>query len=313
MRRRRRPPVWLVIIGALAVLVAVAWAVRESPTVATGPGTTVASTGDPGTTTAVTTETGPKITPRRRAMARLATKKLKVTNGGGRQKLVALTFDDGPGPLTKPLLSILNRLDVKATFYVQGGNVAQYPDEIRAMVAHGHEVGIHTWSHPELTKLWGDELTDQIYDTRDVIREYGGVDPGTMRPPYGAIDDRVMNALAPARLVQVLWDVDTNDWRGYSTSHIVDHVLATATAGSIVLMHDGGTQRQATLDAVEPIVNALRAKGVEFVTVEELLERDPPKEALPPPEVTTVEPDGDTVTARASDPSVDLSETSAAE
>lgn len=301
-RGRRRPPAWLIIAAALAVMVAVAWVVRQSPTVSgdeppvttsgqvtsagadTGTATDGDTTATDGTTAQTTTEpAGPVISANRRAMARMSTKRLRITNGRGREKLVALTFDDGPGPLTKQFLSTLNRLGVKATFYVQGGLVAQYPKEMKAMVAHGHEVGIHTWNHPPLTTLYGDALTSQVYDTRDVIREYAGVDPGTMRPPYGDINDRVMRELAPARLVQVLWDVDTNDWRGHSSSTIVDHVLANATAGSIVLMHDGGTTRQATLASIEPIVNGLRAKGVEFVTVEELLVRDPPREALPKP------------------------------
>lgn len=306
-RHRRRPPIWLAIIGALVVLVAIAWAARESPSLT--PDAVSSSQAAEGvganasTASSTPTRTSPVVTPERRAMARLAMKKLRVTNGAGRKKLVALTFDDGPGPLTKQLLSTLNRLDAPSTFFVQGGLIASYPDVVKAAVRHGHELAIHTWNHPDLTGVYGDELRHQVYDTRDEIRKYAGVDPGLIRPPYGAVDDRVIRDLAPGRLVQVLWDVDTNDWQGLTSQQIVDHVLATATAGSIVLMHDGGTSRQQTLNAVEPIITGLRAKGLEPVTVSELLRADPPKEAAPP--APTVTAPSDASTAPTSDPASD--------
>lgn len=311
-RHRRRPPIWLAIIGALVVLVAAAWAVRESPSIAPD-GVTDSRAAEAAMTTAIaSTRTAPVVTPERRAMARLAKKKLRITNGSGRKKLVALTFDDGPGPLTKQLLSTLNRLDAPSTFFVQGGLIASHPEVVKAAVRHGHEIGIHTWNHPDLTGVYGDELRHQIYDTRDEIRRYAGVDPGLIRPPYGAIDDRVIRDLAPGRFVQVLWDVDTNDWRGLTPRQIVDHVLANATAGSIVLMHDGGTARRPTLDAVEPIIKGLRARGLEPVTVSELLRADPPKEAAPARATGTTAATSapmDASSAPAVDPASDLPET----
>jgi peptidoglycan/xylan/chitin deacetylase (PgdA/CDA1 family) len=270
--------------GALVVLVLAAWAVRDAP-------------GEPATQSSVTMITAaelaprgeaeevqaaapapPVVTPERRQMARMSLKRVAVTNGGGRQRLVALSLDDGPGPLTMEFLETLERLEVPATFYVQGSLLDTHTEEVRAMIAGGHEVGAHGWSHRDLTGTYGDDFEREVAGAQARIRTIAGVDPGTMRPPYGAIDDRVLRDAAPTRMLQVLWDVDTDDWRGNSAKQIADHVIANATAGSIILMHEGAPSRRPTLKALPVIVRGLRAKGLEFVTVTELLMRDPPRE-----------------------------------
>lgn len=207
-------------------------------------------------------------------MARIARGSEPIRNAGGRQRLVALTFDDGPGPWTGQVLDTLKRLDVRATFYVQGTLVEGSEELLRRIVAEGHEIGVHGWAHADLTAADDAKVRHEVGDTRDAIRRFAGVDPLTMRPPYGAVDNRVRRMMAPYRLPIVLWDVDTRDWDGRTARTIRDETIASTSAGSIVLMHDGGSDRATTLAAVAPIVRALRAKRVEFVTVSELLMRD---------------------------------------
>ncbi|HMM48173.1 MAG TPA: polysaccharide deacetylase family protein [Miltoncostaeaceae bacterium] len=269
-------------IGALGLLVAIAWVANARQASDDTPSSPVSSTVAAATTTTTGAESEaparPAVDPKRRMIARMAAANRSVANGGGHEKLVALTFDDGPGPLTMKFLALLNRLKVPATFYVQGSLLEQYPQVLKATVADGHELGVHGWGHQSLTGLYGADLQHEIVDTRDLLRSITGVDAATFRPPYGAVDERVLRDLAPQRMLSVLWDVDTNDWRGYSADQIADHVLQSTTAGSIVLMHDGGTARQQTLNSLPRMIEGLRAKGIEFVTVSELMERNPPTE-----------------------------------
>jgi peptidoglycan/xylan/chitin deacetylase (PgdA/CDA1 family) len=277
---RRRLPAWIAVIGVLTLLLGMAWAVRSASDGHEATAGTATAVEPAGVVGALPREppAQPLVTAERRAIARMSLKNVAVTNGGGREKLVALTFDDGPGPMTMQFLAVLNELGVPGTFYVQGGLVDRYPEVMRAIVAGGHEVGAHGWSHRELTKTFGDDFRQEVFGTRDRIREVAGVDPPTMRPPYGAIDDRVLAEAGPARMLQILWDVDTNDWRGGDAPEIAAHVAQKAMPGSIVLMHDGGTTRAATLNALPAMVRALQRKGIEFVTVSELMLRDPPRE-----------------------------------
>jgi len=255
------------------------------------------------------------ITPERRAMARLSRARVAVTNGGGRRPMVALTFDDGPGPLTMNVLAVLARLEATATFYVQGTMIERRPATLRAIAAGGHEIGVHGWNHGDLTGMDREEIAREVHDTRDLIREVAGVDPGTMRPAYGAVDRRVLALAAPARLVAVLWNVDTGDWRGVETEAIVRHVLENAEAGSIVLMHDGDERRRPTVRALPAIIAGLRAKGLEPVTVARLLSEDPPAElrdrpAAAAPGATT---DGEELSAPGPGPSSSAGEPGAGE
>lgn len=306
----RRPPGWLVAGALIAVLLAVAIAVRPLPEEgppADAAARTVAASAGPGVAegAARADEPGIEVTPERRAIARLSHARVAVTNGGGRSRLVALTFDDGPGPLTMNVLSVLDRLGVPATFYVQGPMIEMRPATMRAIAAGGHEIGVHGWTHADLTGMRRDDIRSEVLDTRAIIRDTAGVDPATMRPPYGAIDDRVLAALAPARMLAVLWDVDTEDWRGADEGAIARHVVDNASGGSIVLMHDGDERRVPTLRALPAIVAGLRAKGLRFATVSDLVLRDPPAGLLrrPAPAAPGTVTDGDAVSDPAPAPS----------
>jgi len=181
------------------------------------------------------------------------------------RKCVALTFDDGPdNNLTPRLLTILRENHILATFYVLGSRVVASPNIIRDMQRDGHEIGNHTWGHPDLTKLSSDAITREIERTDQALRVITGETPRTIRPPYGAINQRVRRSF---NRPFVLWDVDTLDWLHRSVSWIVNSVTSQVRPGSIVLMHD---IHPTTIAAVPLIIKQLMASGYVFATVSQL-------------------------------------------
>lgn len=186
---------------------------------------------------------------------------------------VAISFDDGPHPtLTPKLLDILKARNVKATFYVIGKNVAQYPEIVKRMVAEGHEVGNHTWNHPSLTKLSAATVANEIQKTTRAIIDACGIAPTTMRPPYGATNAALNKRMAQEfGLPVILWSVDPQDWKIRRASHVSNHLIQHTTAGDILLAHD---IHPSTVEAMPATLDALLAKGYKFATVTELLRMD---------------------------------------
>ena len=189
-------------------------------------------------------------------------------------RCVALTFDDGPGDDTGRLLNILARKQAKGTFFVVGQRVAQSGRfELRRMVGEGHEIGNHTWDHPDLTTLSPHKVRMELVRTQRVVRRATGVRMRLMRPPYGSTDRVVARQTRRLRLAQILWDVDTFDWRDRN-AEVVARRAVRVRPGSIVLMHD---IHATTVDAVPEILHRLHAKGYTFVTVSELFGAHTPK------------------------------------
>ncbi|GAA2849742.1 hypothetical protein GCM10010517_07140 [Streptosporangium fragile] len=184
-----------------------------------------------------------------------------------RIKCVALTFDDGPGPYTRPLLDVLARHRARATFFVLGRMVVDDgPGTVRRMVAEGHELGNHSWSHPVLSELSRARIRWQLLRTQLVVEQATGVRMTVMRPPYGATDLRVTAESRRQGLAQVLWNVDTLDWRDRKVSVVVRRA-ARIRPGSIVLLHD---IHPSTVTAVPRLLRRLAARGYTFVTLSEL-------------------------------------------
>jgi len=154
---------------------------------------------------------------------------------------VALTFDDGPGPIyTAQVLAILRRYGVTATFFMIGENVEKYPDVLRQVLAEGHHLGNHTWSHPDLGKRSDTQVREEIERTNDIIARAGCTQPpGLFRAPYGYFTPASFAVCADLGLRPVSWSVDPRDWSNPGTDAIVDTVLCQARTGSIVLEHDG--------------------------------------------------------------------------
>lgn len=178
--------------------------------------------------------------------------------------MVALTFDDGPGPYTLQLLEGLEKNQAKATFFMLGNRANAYPETVKRMVEIGCEVGNHSKSHVQLTKVSDAVVETEITETNSAILNASGKNPMYLRPPYGSSDDRVRGI---ANMPVVLWSVDTLDWQSRDVDQIKEAIRTTVQDGDIVLMHD---IYQTTVDAILELLPELKAEGYQFVTVSEL-------------------------------------------
>ncbi len=178
--------------------------------------------------------------------------------------MVALTFDDGPGPYTDRLLRCLEENDALATFFLVGSSVSNYRSTVARAADMGCEIGNHTWSHPSLTGLSADGIRSQMSSTNDAIRQATGKNATLMRPPYGAYNSSVLSCVGvPA----ILWSIDTRDWEHRNADRTVSNVLTQVKDGDIILMHD---IHKATVDAAERLIPELKRRGYQLVTVSEL-------------------------------------------
>ena len=192
-------------------------------------------------------------------------------------RTVALTFDDGPGPATPQVLDVLQRAGVRATFFVVGQDAAANPEMLQRIVAGGHVLGDHTWSHrmPSASAGWKrSRLTGEIEHTRRAILDATGLEPCLFRPPGGIVKGAKTVAHA-AGLSMVLWSVDTRDWapskdrRKFSTIIRKRAALGLTEEHPVILLHDGGGNREATVAALPELINDYRAQGYRFVTFDE--------------------------------------------
>ncbi len=208
---------------------------------------------------------------------------------------IAMTFDDGPhGANTPRLLDMLKQRGIKATFFVVGQCAAEFPDIMKRIVAEGHEIASHSWSHPLLSKMGEESVSDQLQKTHDIIRHTTGVEPKIMRPPFGAFTPN-QRAWANKKWGYkiIMWDVDPLDWKVRNAEHVKSEILKKTVAGSIILTHD---IHKSTIDAMPETLDGLTAKGFKFVSVSELLAMDKPvapkpkATPAPVPEAPKVEP-----------------------
>lgn len=197
------------------------------------------------------------------------TPKTKQTSNGSGGK-VALTFDDGPGTYTPQILAVLKEYGVKATFFEIGENAAAHPDYVKQIISDGHIIGDHTYTHPDLTKLSYDGQMDEIGKAKTTIEGIAGNSVRYFRPPYGSYNADTDKVTATLGLERILWNVDPRDWSGVSSDAILQNVLANTKSGSIVLMHDGVANSKETAKALPQIIDGLRAKGFNLVTIPEL-------------------------------------------
>lgn len=186
---------------------------------------------------------------------------------------IALTFDDGPHISNTPrLLNMLRERNIKATFFVVGKCAQEYPHLIRRILAEGHEIGNHTWSHRSLPTLSEATARDELVKTAKAVEDASGYHIRIMRPPYGATNLRVKKmCLDEFGYSTILWDVDPFDWKRPGSSIVKNRILAGTRPGSIVLCHD---IHQQTIDAMPETLDTLLSKGFRFVTVSQLLNID---------------------------------------
>jgi peptidoglycan-N-acetylglucosamine deacetylase len=181
---------------------------------------------------------------------------------------IALTFDDGPHPyFTEKIVELLDKKDVPATFFVVGMMALRYPYLVNLMASGGNEVAGHTFSHRNLTTLSNPEIKRELLVTDQLIKDITGRKSSYFRPPGGRYNDAVLEVSKALGLKMILWNVFPKDHEEESAKVILDRVLAQAKDNGVIILHSG---RVATLQALPEIIDELKKKGFEFVTLEEL-------------------------------------------
>ncbi len=187
------------------------------------------------------------------------------------EKLIALTFDDGPtAGATDYLLSGLAARGVRATFFLCGYRMEMFPELPARIAEGGHELAVHGFSHAYLQNLPQEAVAAELSDTAALISELSGCAARAFRPPGGLYSDAVRKAAEETGLYLALWSVDPHDWRDRDASLIARRILSEAKPGCVVLLHD---LYRTSADAALDVVDALQSQGWEFVTVSELAER----------------------------------------
>lgn len=195
------------------------------------------------------------------------------------RKLIALTFDDGPSSYTQRYLDILSKYGVHATFFCLGSAAAANPGLVQAIVAQGSQVASHTQNHQQLTAVDAATLQTEITEAFEAISTAGGGTTTVIRPPYGSFNTESWANSAGTLSSSVIWNLDSLDWKRPGADTIVRNCTSGAFNGSIILMHDGGGNRDQDLEALPKIIEQLQGEGYQFVTVSELMASD---ERIPP-------------------------------
>ena len=190
------------------------------------------------------------------------------------EKKVALSFDAAWGnDDTQQILDILKKHDVHVTFFMTGGWVEKFPDDVKAIYDAGHDLGNHSENHKNMSQLSNEEKTQELMTVHNRVKELTGVEMDLFRPPYGDYDDAVILNATENGYYTIQWDVDSLDWKDYGVDSIIDTVVNHKNLGngSIILCHNGAKY---TKDALEAMIMKLKEKGYEIVPVSELIYRE---------------------------------------
>lgn len=194
--------------------------------------------------------------------------------GNANKKVIALTFDDGPDHrFTPPVLDVLKKYDVKATFFLLGTRVQKYPDMVKRIDKEGHVIGNHTYWHPELTKTSAQNMAWEIEKNEKEMKGITNNVSNLFRAPYGAMNDDLVKKLGDMDYRGVGWSVDSEDWKSLSSKEIRQNILTHVHPGAVILMHSAGHWSQdlsGTAEALDELIPYLQKQGYEFVTVPEL-------------------------------------------
>lgn len=202
-------------------------------------------------------------------------------------KVIALTFDDGPhGRYTPQVLNILKKYDIKATFFVLGENVADYPEILKRTYQDGHTIAMHSYDHQFLPKLSENAITENLTNNSQVIYKTIGLKPLLFRPPYGQCSVESRNAVKTLDLKTIMWSSSSDDYLSnrITAQKIASDIISLAGPGGIIMLHDGGGDRHKTVQALPVIIETLQGNGYKFLTVNELLGFKPYAEAETPKE-----------------------------
>lgn len=190
------------------------------------------------------------------------------------EKKIALTFDAAWGNEdTKKIMEILKKHDVKVTFFMTGGWVESYPEDVKAILAAGHDLGNHSENHKNMSQLSDEEKKEELLKVHQKVQELTGYEMYLFRPPYGDYDNAVVNVAKECGYYTIQWDVDSLDWKDYG----VDSIIKTVTQhkhlgnGSIILCHNGAKY---TAQALDLLIATLKNEGYTFVPVSELIYKE---------------------------------------
>ncbi|MGL6104772.1 polysaccharide deacetylase family protein [Romboutsia sp.] len=195
-----------------------------------------------------------------------------IKNGSRDKKVIALTFDDGPHPKeTNEVLDVLKKYDVKATFFIAGKHANWYPEPLIRTSKEGHEIGNHTFNHPDISNLSSSQIESEILKCEEILLKLTGKKTTLFRPPYGSYrKEELVNIAQKYNYKIVLWTtIDTRDWQNPQAHKIANTIIDKAKNGDIVLLHDYATNN--TVQALDILIPAMIEKGFQFVTVSELI------------------------------------------
>lgn len=187
---------------------------------------------------------------------------------------IALSFDAAWGNEdTQEILSILEKHDVKVTFFMTGGWVSKYPDDVKAILDAGHDLGNHSENHKNMSQLSDGEKTEELMSVHNKVKELTGYEMFLFRPPYGDYNDAVVENAKQNGYYTIQWDVDSLDWKDYGVDSIIDTVCNHKHLGngSIILCHNGAKY---TAQALDTLITNLKAQGYTFVPISELIYRE---------------------------------------
>lgn len=199
---------------------------------------------------------------------------LVITRVQTNEKTVALTFDDGPDPATTPaVLENLAKHDVKATFFVVGQRSQAHPQLLKSISAAGHELGNHSYSHPDFNRISGPEIRTEITQTNKIIEKITGQQPVLFRPPGGYLSNEMIRITQEEKVKVAYWswETDSKDWRNNNSKSIADYVTSHIAPGQIIILHDGGKNGLITARAVDLMITQIKEKGYRFVPMGELM------------------------------------------
>jgi peptidoglycan-N-acetylglucosamine deacetylase len=199
-----------------------------------------------------------------------------ITKVNTKDKVVALTFDDGPSKKVDAIIPILDSENVKATFFLIGNEIEKYPEETKKLIKEGHEIGNHTYSHKRMVFKSPSYVKKELETTDNLIRDMGYKDTIQFRPPNGKKLIFLPYHLKQNERSTVLWNLEPNSYPEVNSSsgNIVKYVVDNIEPGSIILLHPMYDEKGNTIGAIKGIIEGLKGKGYEFKTVSELLEEN---------------------------------------
>ena len=205
---------------------------------------------------------------------RISNKKLPIYCVDQKEKKVALSFDAAWGNEdTKKILSILKKKKVHVTFFMTGGWIEKYPDDVKAIQKAGHELGNHSENHKQMSTLSAEQCKEELMKPHEKVKKLTGVEMKVFRPPYGDYNDTLIDTANACGYYPIQWDVDSLDWKDYGVDSIIHTVLDHKHLGngSIILCHNGAKY---TAQALEALINGLQEKGYTLVTMSDLIYPD---------------------------------------